>query len=214
MSHRIASAVRLNLVAWLALFVALGGTSLAASHYVITSTKQIKPSVLKQLHGKSGKAGAKGIAGPQGPAGPQGVKAETGPEGKAGASAGLSDFNNGPIKLEAKSGEQTVATMSNLPAGNYILNAKVTVGDENELTALEIHCYLRAGSDFDEASASLVKYPGPGNVETLPLTVGHTFASTGAVTLTCNNSTGLILISVSQAKISAVQVQTLTRTSG
>jgi len=73
--HRIINAVRGNIVAWLALFVALGGTSLAASHYVITSTKQIKPSVLKSLRGKAGPAGPQGRAGPQGPAGPQGAPA-------------------------------------------------------------------------------------------------------------------------------------------
>jgi hypothetical protein len=36
-------------VACLALFVALGGTAIAASHYVITSTSQIKPSVRSAL---------------------------------------------------------------------------------------------------------------------------------------------------------------------
>jgi hypothetical protein len=63
MIGRIIKAIRGNLVAWLALFVALGGTSLAASHYVITSTKQIKPSVLKQLRGT---VGPDGIQGPRG----------------------------------------------------------------------------------------------------------------------------------------------------
>ena len=44
----------IRLVAF-ALFVALGGTSLAASHSVITSTKQIKPSVLKSLTNEDAK---------------------------------------------------------------------------------------------------------------------------------------------------------------
>src|SRR6267378_1671484 len=58
-----------------ALFFALGGTAIAAKHYLITSTSQIKPSVLKQLHGKAGPpgpAGANGAAGAPGPGGPQG----------------------------------------------------------------------------------------------------------------------------------------------
>ncbi len=72
MGSRIIGAIRGNLVAWLALFVALGGTSLAASHFVITSTKQIKPSVLKKLKGKQGTRGATGPAGAVGATGAAG----------------------------------------------------------------------------------------------------------------------------------------------
>jgi hypothetical protein len=70
--RRIIKAIRGNLVAWLALFVALGGTSLAASHYIITSSRQIKPSVLRSLRGRQGSPGPQG---PQGTTGPQGAPA-------------------------------------------------------------------------------------------------------------------------------------------
>lgn len=79
MIQRTVSTVRQNVVAWLALFAALGGTSLAASHYIITSTKQIKPGVLKQLRGKRGAAGAKGVTGPQGSPGKEGQQGPAGP---------------------------------------------------------------------------------------------------------------------------------------
>src|ERR1700690_3515641 len=81
MIARITRAVRQNVVALLALFVALTGTSVAASRYIITSTRQIKPAVMRQLHGAKGATGPKGATGATGPAGPTGKE---GPHGEAG----------------------------------------------------------------------------------------------------------------------------------
>lgn len=70
-----------TVVAFVALFFALGGSAIAARHYLITSTSQIKPSVLKALHGtgSTGPAGTAGTAGPAGPEGPQGPAGPAGP---------------------------------------------------------------------------------------------------------------------------------------
>lgn len=51
--RRVVSHLRSNLVAWVALFFALAGTGVAASRYVITSTSQIKPSVLRNLRART-----------------------------------------------------------------------------------------------------------------------------------------------------------------
>jgi hypothetical protein len=68
--------------AWLALFFSLAGTGLAASHYLITSTSQIKPSVRR---------GLRGMRGPEGAAGPIGA---TGAPGAPGKEANISSLES------------------------------------------------------------------------------------------------------------------------
>jgi hypothetical protein len=93
MINRALAAIRHNLVAWLALFVALGGTSLAAKHYLVNSTKQINPKVLRALRGNRGTTGPAGLQGKEGPAGKGaegaagnvGATGKEGPTGKEGA---------------------------------------------------------------------------------------------------------------------------------
>jgi hypothetical protein len=75
-----------NVTATLALFFAMSGGAMAASHYLITSTKQIKPSVLKSLVGKPGVAGKNGSNGVNGAAGEKGATGATGASGSPGAS--------------------------------------------------------------------------------------------------------------------------------
>jgi hypothetical protein len=73
-----------NMALTVALVFAMTGGAYAASKYLITSTKQISPKVLKALAGKPGTKGAAGPTGSQGPAGPAGPKGETGSAGKEG----------------------------------------------------------------------------------------------------------------------------------
>ena len=74
-----------NIVATLALLFAMSGGALAAKHYLINSTKQINPKVLKKLKvpGKTGATGPRGV----GAAGPPGATGAEGAKGPAGQSA-------------------------------------------------------------------------------------------------------------------------------
>jgi len=145
MFSRILTAVRRNVVAWLALFVALTGTSMAASHYIITSTHQIKPSVLKRLRGARGTTGATGAAGAQGKEGPpgkegpagkegfvgkSGLKGETGPQGKEGPAGpagkeGPAGGKEGPAGPKGEAGAEG-------KAGSALAFAHVTATEAEE----------------------------------------------------------------------------------
>jgi Collagen triple helix repeat (20 copies) len=99
-----------TVIATLALAFAMSGGAYAGSHFLITSTKQIKPSVLKSLRGK---------AGPTAPAGP------TGPAGAAGAGAvgaqgspGPKGDNGSPGAPGPKGENGTSVTSTKLPVGS------------------------------------------------------------------------------------------------
>jgi hypothetical protein len=107
-----------NVAATLALVFAMGGSAVAATHYLITSTKQISPKVLKELKvaGKPGPAGATGASGAggaqgapgangtNGTNGEPGTKGETGPKGETGNAGGPAAHWN---KVIAKAGESS-----------------------------------------------------------------------------------------------------------
>lgn len=68
-------------VAVAALVVASTGSAIAAKHYLITSTTQISPKVLKQLRGAQGPAGPAGAAGKNGTSGTSGSNGANGSNG-------------------------------------------------------------------------------------------------------------------------------------
>lgn len=72
------------LVGILALVLAMTGGALAAKKYVITSTKQISPSVLKKLTGAPGAQGPSGLQGAPGSPGSAGKDGTNGTNGATG----------------------------------------------------------------------------------------------------------------------------------
>jgi hypothetical protein len=72
-------------VAIVALVLALGaGAAYAKTHFIITSTSQIKPSVLAKLHGANGTNGSNGTRGPAGASGATGAAGAAGTNGTDG----------------------------------------------------------------------------------------------------------------------------------
>ncbi len=74
-----------NVAATLALMFSMTGGAIAANHYLINSTKQINPKVLKKLKGATGATGQTGPQGLQGPVGKEGAPGKTGNQGAAGS---------------------------------------------------------------------------------------------------------------------------------
>jgi hypothetical protein len=103
-----------NITATLALVFAMSGGAFAATHYLINSTKQINPKVLKALKGKSGPtgpAGPQGLkgepGGPTGATGPQGPKGETGSTGATGVTGATgNEGKEGPEGFEGPEGPE------------------------------------------------------------------------------------------------------------
>jgi hypothetical protein len=96
-----------NVLMTFALVFAMTGGAYAAGKYVITSTKQISPKVLKSLVGKAGAAGKEGAPGKEGPAGKEGASGKEGAPGKEGTA--------GKEGLAGKEGKEGAAGKEGTP---------------------------------------------------------------------------------------------------
>jgi hypothetical protein len=90
-----------NVAATLALVFSMSGGALAAKHYLISSTKQISPKVLKALKGRPGHTG------PQGTPGSPGKDGIAGKEGQRGATG-----EPGPLPTTLPSGKTEVGSFA------------------------------------------------------------------------------------------------------
>ena len=203
-----------NVASTLALVVALGGTSYAAvaipknsvgSPQIINSSvksKDVKNGSLKGVdfkagelaagaQGPAGPAGPAGAQGPAGPAGPAGAAGPAGPQGPVGPSTGY-EFDSGSGALVWTGAFQTVATL-NLPAGNYVLSAKV-LGNNNGGADANFECNLKVnGTIVDDMDDVLIVGPNI-DQDRGYIALGSTASSAGAaaVTVDCdaNSATG------------------------
>jgi hypothetical protein len=127
-----------NVAATLALVFSMTGGALAANHYLINSTKQINPKVLKKLRGRTGATGKLGAAGPQGAAGKNGVNGERGPSNAFSLNSG-NDIQAWPATPNERA---TVLSLS-LPAGNFAITSTVLANNNSGTASVE--CELVAG---------------------------------------------------------------------
>src|SRR6185312_13676172 len=124
-----------NVAATLALVLAMSGGALAAKHYLINSTKQINPKVLKKLRGHTGPRGATGAAGAPGKEGPAGKQ---GSEGKAAPVPATFSSSAASVAFAPGKAAEVITEVA-LPAGTYTLLAS-TVAQNNSAALDNANC--------------------------------------------------------------------------
>jgi hypothetical protein len=198
-----------NIAATMALVFAMGGTAIAAKHYLINSTKQINPKVLKALtvHGKTGPVGPQGAAGQTGATGLAGTQGATGLTGPRGPSDGYTTAATGKTALSFAAGT-TVAHLK-LPAGSYLLHGEAEVGHQVFKDEANIACFLSAGGASEKVDQFFAA--NTANEMTLPLQLAVKLSSEGEAVLSCEvlGATGGDTFFASKADLDAVQVGSL-----
>jgi Collagen triple helix repeat (20 copies) len=203
---------RRNFVSYLALFVALGGTSYAAvrlpsnsvgslqiTKNAISSSKVRDKSLLardfKPGQLPAGKPGDAGPAGPQGPQGPQGAKGPAGAPGLKGDTG--SPGPAGPVNVLYKRQSGTVTSSDSvaiasiaLPAGKWLLSGSVVADDTSTTADALANCFITTvgpGPVASPAEVWLVAHNGGVKPQTLSVQAISDSAFAGTATLACNN---------------------------
>jgi hypothetical protein len=197
-----------NVAATLALVFAMSGGAFAAKHYLVNSTRQINPKVLRKLKGAKGKTGA---TGPQGKQGAQGVPGATGAQGATGPSNAYTAVNTSFV--ETKFPENVTITSLALPAGSYVVQAKVLAINETSARQLASCELVTNGTEEDSSSATveplgLTSYNGRA---TITLLEGVTLPGPGTVQVNCGTSNASEKMKLTEAQLSAVHVGSLSR---
>lgn len=159
--------------------------------------------------GPTGPVGATGSMGPQGLPGAPGAPGAAGPPGPTGPIGPSNVYVNSSLTSVATvtaTGTQ-VASLTNLPAGSYLLSAKVTLGFNS--TGAQDYCTLSVGSTPIDYSYATVSSSAGIFYETAKLLGTATFASSSnSITVTCLTSGGTA--TASYPVLTAMQVSSVT----
>jgi len=217
-----------NVMASLALFVALGGVSYAATQLPSNSvgTKQIKKEAVTPAKlSRASKSALTGPAGPTGPTGPTGAagtpgtpglqgdkgqkgdpgeKGEKGDRGPEGPSDGYLDdtFPGGPVtETSARFGEL------NVPAGSYVVSATARLISTGA-GASNAECLIVNLSGGNGAQTN-VNLSGMNDRKVLPMIFAQTVEAPSTFAIQCETTSGGSSVSVDTMNLVAVKVGTL-----
>jgi hypothetical protein len=181
-----------NVVAMVALFVALSGTSYAVSK---VGAKDIRKNAVRSKHIKRSQVTSADIRN-------RAIRSQDLAPGLIGgtlqATAGQARRDAGPTGVGASGNYTAVATLGGLQPGAYVLLAK-TNQSASEFT--EGRCRLSAEGDYDDSNRGLRPQGTP---EAHALQLVHAFGGAGSATLACRTPKGTW--SASDSKIIAIRV--------
>ena len=224
--HQIVQHLRRNVVSYLALFMALGGTAVAASTTLVpknsVGTNQVINGSLQKLDlskktigALRGAKGARGAVGPTGPAGlqglsgPKGDQGAPGEQGPPGPSDAFSTFVDAGV-VPPPGGPVAGLDFNGTEPGPWLVYANA-IFHNNAATAAHMECILR--EDFDEIDTAemwLAPSGEPHSTVTFEL-AGPSFTPTDAFRFGCTwIGTGELAVSFNDADILALEVETLT----
>ncbi len=208
-----------NVIATLALFLALGGAAVAATQLPRNSvgTGQLKPEAVtagkiakkarKKLQGNTGPAGPQGPQGKTGKTGPKGATGAKGAQGVPGPKGATGDTGTGPAFEVFNESLKPVGTTlapvvaENLAAGRYVVSANVSL----EGTGGLVLCSLNGGGEAQG-------YLTAGQPITLSLSGVRNLTAAGNAVLSCVVPGGGA--TAVNANVVATQVQAVTRVGG
>ena len=195
-----------NVVATLALVFAMTGGALAAKHYLVNSTSQISPKVLKKLKGRTGKTGATGKPGATGATGSPGAE---GKQGAVGPSNAYTAFNASNVDL--KFGGEVAKVAVAVPAGSYVVTAKMQAINETKArqnVACTLSNDVNGATDESQVAVEPV-HEGENHYDgrAVPVVdVAATLATAGHWQLECAGSASSETLKGRDAEITAIQV--------
>jgi hypothetical protein len=173
-----------NVAATLALVFSMTGGALAAKHYLINSTKQINPKVLKALKGNNGATGTAGKEGASGKDGAQGREGNEGPQGKLGTTGATGPIGPSNVYEERSDsfgfGSKTLTLKA--PAGSYAIVAKVLISNGTATVPASV-CILEPSDGFSDFT---VAFPPQGAEASLSNVATDTFSGESTITYKCS----------------------------
>jgi hypothetical protein len=225
-----------NVMATLALFLALGGGAYAAVNLPknsvgsrqikknAVSSSKIKKNAVTSSRVKNGSLLVGDFKAGQIPAGPQGVKGDLGPQGVAGAigatgaagptgPTGPSEaFNataaSGPADIGLSPTFTTVLSFT-LPPGSYELSSEVVAANQSTTTDADVRCTLFSQTDPQMTATSVVHVPA-GSSAAIPLQGVQDIADSSSFqSLQCRKSANVTIKIGEDPEFTAIMVGTI-----